>query len=467
MRPVRRSAILLSSLALLFSQAANATDLMQAWQAAQQNDAEFSSAQSAQLAGEARRKQASALWRPSVQLSAAAGRGTSETTATGARFSAPGFGQSDGVAFDTSVTNGSMSRWALSARQPLISRERQAQSRQLELAADTADLEWKNAQQNLMLRVAERYFDAVVAAESVRVLRLQQASVERARTEARDRFEIGDAKVTDTHEASARAESIKAQLLAAEAELQVKQAALADVTGMPVEAMQLLQPNKDTAQAVASSNLPPLDNWLAKAKDNNPMLRMQAAGIAVAKEEAAKFSTLASPTLDLVAQVGRDRLSGSGDFGDASNRANNSMIGVQLNIPLFTGGYRSAKHEETVRLADKAQTDTNKMRQQVALQTRAAWLNLTVGASRIAALAEASKASQARLDATRIGSQVGDRTTQDLMNAEADAANAELALLQGRVGLLLDRMRLAALAGELDEAQLRAVNASLQGRAGN
>lgn len=467
MRPVRRSAILLSSLALLFSQAASATDLMQAWQAAQQNDAEFSSAQSAQLAGEARRRQASALWRPSVQLSAAAGRGTSETSATGARFSAPGFGQSDGVAFDTSVTNGSMSRWAVSARQPLISRERQAQSRQLELAADTADLEWKNAQQGLMLRVAERYFDAVVAAESVRVLRLQQASVERARTEARDRFEIGDAKVTDTHEASARAEAIKAQLLAAEAELQVKQAALSDVTGMPVEAMQLLQPNKDVAQTVASNGLPPLDSWLAKAKDNNPMLRMQAAGIAVAKEEAAKFSALASPTLDLVAQVGRDRLSGSGDFGDASNRANNSMIGVQLNIPLFTGGYRSAKHDETVKLADKAQADASKVRQQVALQTRAAWLNLTVGASRIGALAEASKASQARLDATRIGSQVGDRTTQDLMNAEADAANAELALLQGRVGLLLDRMRLAALAGELDEAQLRVVNASLQGRVGN
>lgn len=454
----RSAAALLSGLILSYAQMAGATDLVQAWQAAQQADPELAAAQSAQQAGAARRKQADALWRPSVQLTAAAGRGTSETSATGARFSAPGFGQSDGVAFDTSVTNGTTHRWTVSARQPLVSRERQAQSRQLDLAAETADLEWKLAQQNLMLRVAERYFEVVTASESLRVLRMQQASVERALAEAKDRFMIGDAKVTDTHEASARAESIRAQLLAAEADLQVRQAALSDLTGMPVAAMQLLRPAKDAPGAEP----PPLDRVLSQARDNNPLVRMQLAGIDVAREEAAKFSAMASPTLDLVAQLGRERLSGSGDFGDAGNRASNGMIGVQLTIPLFTGGYRSARHEETLRLADKAQSDASRVRQQVALQARATWLNLNVGAGRIAALTEAWKASQARLDATRIGSQVGDRTTQDLLNAENDAASAELALLQGRIGLLLDRLRLAALAGELDEAQLRAVNAGLQ-----
>ena len=459
MQIVRRSALLLSGLTLVIAQQAVAVDLMQAWQAAQQNDAEFAGAQSAHLAGEARRKQADALWRPTVQLTASAGRATNETAATGAGFSAPGFGQSNGVAFDTSVTNGASHAWALSARQPLISRERKAQSRQLELAADSADHEWRHAQQNLMLRVAERYFDAVLAAESLRVLRLQQTSVERALTEARDRFRLGDVKVTDAHEASARAEAIKAQLLAAEADVQVRQTALSDITGLPANDLRLQRPAKDALPG----ETPPLERMLAKAQDGNPLVRMQAAGIDVAKEEAAKYGALSSPTLDLVAQMGRERLRGSGDFGDASNRANNGMIGVQLTIPLFTGGYRSARHEETLRLTDKAQADANRVRQQIALQTRAAWLNLSVGAGRIAALTEAWKASQARLDATRIGSQVGDRTTQDLLNAENDAANAELALLQGRIGLLLDRLRLAALAGELDEAQLRAVNASLAG----
>lgn len=457
MRIVRQSAVLMAS--LVFFSSAGAADLLQAWQAARQSDPEFAASQSARLAGEARRKQADALWRPSVQLSAVAGRGTSETEASGARFSAPGFGQSDGVAFDTSVTNGSMHRWTVSARQPLISRERQAQSRQLALSADSADLEWTNAQQSLMLRVTERYFDAVLAQHSLRVLKMQQASVERALTEARDRFRIGDTKVTDTHEAAARAEAIRAQVLASEAHLQVAEAALADVTGLPSQSLQLMQPNQD-APAFA---LGTLDQWLAKARDNNPLVRMQATGTEAAKEEAAKHSLRASPSLDIVAQAGRERLSGSGDFGAAGNSATNAMIGVQLTVPLFTGGYRSAKQEEALRLADKAQSDAARARQQVALQTRAAWLNLTVAAGRITALTEAWKASRARLDATRIGSQVGDRTTQNLLDAENDAANAELALLQARIGLLLDRLRLAALAGELDEGQLRAVNASLVG----
>jgi outer membrane protein len=89
-------------------------------------------------------------------------------------------------------------------------------------------------------------------------------------------------------------------------------------------------------------------------------------------------------------------------------------------------------------------------------------LGLTVGAGRIAALAEALRANRARLDATRLGRQVGDRTTLDLLNAENDATSAELALLQARVALLMDRLRLSALAGQLDEAALQTVNATLR-----
>jgi outer membrane protein len=132
-----------------------------------------------------------------------------------------------------------------------------------------------------------------------------------------------------------------------------------------------------------------------------------------------------------------------------------------LNVPLYTGGWRSARQDESLRLADKAMAEGERQAQQVALQTRAAWLGLTVGASRVAALSEALVATRSRLEATRIGRQVGERTTLELLNAENDTAVAELALMQARVSLLLDRLRLAALAGKLDEAQLQLVNASL------
>jgi outer membrane protein len=86
---------------------------------------------------------------------------------------------------------------------------------------------------------------------------------------------------------------------------------------------------------------------------------------------------------------------------------------------------------------------------------------LSVGAERVQALAEALNASGARRDATQLGREVGQRTTLDLLNAENDAASAQLSLAQGRVGLLLDRLRLAALTGQLDEGALRSVNAEL------
>ena len=163
-----------------------------------------------------------------------------------------------------------------------------------------------------------------------------------------------------------------------------------------------------------------------------------------------------------MAQIGQDRLNGSGDFGPPSINSSNKMIGVQITVPLYTGGYRNARQEEALHLADKARADAERTRQQIAQQTRAAWLGLTVGASRIAALAEAFRANRSRLEATRLGLQVGDRTTLDLLNAENDTANAELALMQARVALLMDRLRLAALAGQLDEAALQAVNAIRQ-----
>ena len=454
----RRLLIAMATALAVSAPLAGAADLLDVWRAALQHDLEFSAADAAHRAGEARRGQGESLWRPSVQFTGTAGRMSSESATSGAQFSAPGFPQTDGVIFNTSINNGALGRWMVEARQPLISRERLARSRQLDLHADLSDLEWQNAKQTLMLTTAQSYFAVVLASESLRILQQQKASVERELAEARDRYKLGDVPVTDTYEASARLEAIGAQVLAAETELQLKELALSDVTGLQLEGMHLLYP----ASGSTPGDMGALNQWLAAAADKNILLRTQLIRTQLATEESAKFSLAASPTVDLVAQIGRDRLSGSGDFGPASLNSNNTMIAIQINVPLYTGGYRSARQEEALHLADKARADSDRTRQQIALQTRAAWLGLTVGAGRITALAEALRANRARLDATRLGRHVGDRTTLDLLNAENDTANAELALLQARVALLMDRLRLSALAGQLDETTLQAVNGTLR-----
>ena len=437
---------------------AQAMDLMEAWQATRQHDPQSAVSQAARQAGETRRTQAASLWRPAVMLSASAGRMTGETEMTGAHFSAPGLGESDGVGFATSINNGTSTRWTLSARQPLFNLERKAQGRQLELAADVAELEWQSAQQDLMLQTTQRYFDVLLVGNKLVLLREQQKAVELALTEAKDRFALGDKPVTDTHEASARAHALRAQVLAAQDELALVRSALTDATGVADPALQSLAGNAN----VLPASLQPLTHWLAEASGKNPLLRMQSAGVQAAQQEVAKYSKAAATTLDLVAQAGRDQLSGNGNFGAASNTASQQMIGLQLNLPLYTGGYRNAKQEEALRLQDKASAELERAKQQISQQTRAAWLALQTGSARLLALAESHKASAARLDATRLGRQVGDRTTLDLLQAETDASSATLALLQARVELLLNQLRLQALAGQLNEPALQTVNALLQ-----
>ena len=117
---MRGSIVALSMVLMAAAQPGSAADLIDVWRAAQQHDLEFAAAGSAHQAGEARRTQAGALWRPSVQLTGTAGRMSSETTINGAQFSAPGFGQTDGVNVNTSVTNGAMGRWSIEARQPRL-----------------------------------------------------------------------------------------------------------------------------------------------------------------------------------------------------------------------------------------------------------------------------------------------------------------------------------------------------------
>lgn len=453
MRPLFRTALLALACS---APAAWATDLLQAWQAAQQNDRELAVARAAQATAQPRRDQAAALWRPGVAFTASAGLATGESAMRGAQFSAPGLGTSSGVNFGTSVTGGSATRWALQASQPLYNPQRRAQQQQLSLQADRAELEWQAAQQALMLRTAQRYFDVALAQQAVQLLDRQLAAVQKASQEAQDRYTLGSLPITDTHEARARLAGLRAQRLGAQTDLEVKRRLLADSTGLAASSLVV-----QGLGAVPTPAPRDLAAWQNDAEASNPSIRLQALALDIAQAEARKHSLRSATTLDLVAQAGQERLRGSGDFGSARNTGTNAMVGLQLSVPLSTGGWRSAKQDEALAQQAQAEAQLESTREQVTQQVHAAWLGLSVGAMQVQALAEALSASQERLSATQLGHAVGDRTLLDALNAENDAAAADLALAQARAGLLLARLRLAALAGQLDEDSLRSANQAL------
>lgn len=454
MRPRRLP--LLALLACL-APPAGALDLVGVWEAARKHDPQGAIIESDVAAGAARRQQADALWRPEVGLTATAGIARAETRTGGAQFSAPGFGTANGTAFATSIDSGLLTRWSVAARQPLFNAERSAQRRQLKLSAEAADLQALAARQDWMLHLGQRYFDLVAAEARLALVRRQAAAVDQALAEARDRFALGDAPVTDTHEAQARARALQAQQVALASDVEVVRAQLADLTGL-APATVVVQPPLRIPGPPG-----PLEDTLAGARKASPLLRLQQAQVDTAEQEVEKYRSGGGATVDLVAQAGRELLHGSGDYGGGgANLQSQRMVGVTLSVPLSTGGWRDARLEESRRLAEKSRATLEQLRLAVAQQVRATWHQLQSGRERMAALEDGLAASRSRLEATRLGRGVGDRTTLDLLNAENDAQAAELAVLQGRIDLLLGRLRLDALAGQLDLERLRAVNAALQ-----
>jgi len=188
---------------------------------------------------------------------------------------------------------------------------------------------------------------------------------------------------------------------------------------------------------------------------------MQRLGHDIARDEVAKYRALVSPSLDFVAQLSDERMSGPNGFGTTRINSTAATVGLQLTIPLVTGGMRSAKHDEAVAMAEKARYDAEALRLEVLRQTQAAWLSVTTGIAQIRAQEQVLRSASARLDATETGQEVGARTTLDLVNAQADLFRAQLRLAQAKHQLLLGRLRLAASTGELSESDVQAVNAIL------
>ncbi len=443
--------------AALCAPSAHALDLLQTWEQARQHDPQMQVVQATRSSVQAFEAQAQSLWRPAVIGSATVGAMSADSRMQGAQFSAPGFGQSNGVSFGTSANAATSTRWSLQARQPLYSPERQAQQAQLQQAAGVAERRADLAQQQFMLLTVQRYFNVLLAERQQQVLKNQHAAVERSLTEARDRFAIGDLSVTDTHEAAARASGLQAQLLVADSELQMARQVLAESTRWPADALKPQAPKM--AEPITAS--PPLESVLVQVREANTGLQLKKAQWDVAQQEVNKHQATGGITLDLVAQAGRERLSGDGDFGPASNTQRQQMLGLSLNVPLYTGGYRSAKLQEAVSAQAQAEAEYELTVQQTQQQARTVWLALQTGPARLSALQAAWTASTARLDATRLGRQVGDRTTLALLQAENDAAQAELAWLRAKTDLLMTRLQLDALMGQLSVASLQVINAWL------
>ncbi|MFY8125473.1 MAG: TolC family outer membrane protein [Hydrogenophaga sp.] len=314
---------------------------------------------------------------------------------------------------------------------------------------DIADRQHQAAEQDLVIRITQAYFDVLSASDSVTVVQAQKQAVSEQLAAAKRNFEVGTSTVTDSREAQARFDLVVAQEIAAQNDLRVKRLALEQLVGISD-----VQP-KALKVPVALPNLEPMDlqAWLDQAQANNAQLQQAKSGKDIASLESKKAMSNHLPTLDLEAVRSKNFNSQNSNL-----RNNTDTISLVLNVPLFAGFAHHNRIRETLHLQDKAQADLDNAQRGVVQATRSAFFGVQAGMSQVKALEAAEASSQVSLDANKLGYQVGVRINIDVLNAQTQLYQTKRDLSQARYNVLLGQLRLKQASGKLTGQDLQAIN---------
>lgn len=439
---LRLPLVVLAAAALL-PPLARAADLIELYRAAKAHDAQYAAARAQLVAGREKLPQGKAGLLPSIAL-------TANTTWNDLESRS----RATGVTIDRRYNSNG---WNVTLTQPLFRWPNWLGYQQAELAVAAAEVQFVQAEQDLALRVAQAYFDVLLAQEALFTVRAQKTAIAEQLEAAKRNFEVGTATITDTHEAQARYDLIVAQEIAAENDLAVKRQTLATVVGSAPENLKRLRDGVNIGRPQPES----LDAWLAAAESDNPSVRLAHTQLALAQREAEKQRAGHYPTLDLVATHGKSASGFSSTAGGGTDSAS-STIGLQFSLPLFAGGAISSREREAVSLIDKARADVDHARRQAALAARQAYLGVTAGLAQVKALEAGVKSSELALESNKLGYEVGVRINIDVLNAQSQLYDTRQKLAKARIDTLLAQLRLKAAAGRLAEEDLAAINALLE-----
>jgi outer membrane protein len=428
------------TLALLtaFAGGAQAQSLSALYEAAKGHDATFKAARSQYEATLAKAEQAKALLRPTAGL----GGNLSETDLDN-QSSATGDRQFGTLSLSV---NGS---------QPLYRPANQASHAQGMKQLDLAQAQLKAAEQELMLRLSQAYFDVLTAQESLNFVQAQKSAVSEQLASAKRNFEVGTSTITDTREAQARFDLVTAQEIAADNDLQVKRLALDQAVGAPQVKPLSLQAQADIARLHTGN----IESWVTQSEAHNTSLAQARIALEVAELEINKAKAALKPTLDLNASYGMTRYRN----GAATQlNTNAATIGLAFNMPLYTGQASQNRILETVALQDKARNELDAAQRNVAQATRTAFFGVQSGLSQIKALQAAEASSQSALDANKLGYQVGVRINIDVLNSQSQLFQTKRDLAKARHDVLLGQLRLLQASGTLKSDDLQNITNLLQ-----
>jgi outer membrane protein len=426
------------ALSAAFVLPAQAQSLVELYDAARGFDASYQSAKSLYEANLSKAEQAKAALLPSANLGIGVNRAN---------------GSSDLASFDRTFGNQSAT---VSASQPLYRPANNATAEQGKKSVGLAQAQLQAAEQDLMVRVSQAYFDVLTSSDSLNFVKAQKSAVSEQLASAKRNFEVGTATITDTREAQARFDLVLAQEIAAENDLRVKKIALDQLTGKAGATP------KPLAVPVVIAPVAPADvtRWVAQSEESSPTVRQAQLGLEVAQLETQKAQAGHKPTLDLTGSYNVTQNNSTANTA-FDYRTNTATVGLSFNLPLFAGYATQNRIKETLSLEDKARNDLEAAKRTVAQATRTAYFGVESGLGQVKAFEAAEASSLSALEATKLGYQVGVRINIDVLNAQTALFDTKAKLAKARYDVLLGGLKLRQANGSLKADDLNAVNALL------
>ena len=433
----------LATWAALFAAAvpslAGAQSLQELYEAARGFDATYLAARANADSVQYRVAQSEALTRPSAGVRLDAGTAQTDPPSTRAKST-------------------HSLRAEVSGKYPLFNRANAVTIEQSRKSLTVAQADLDAAEQDLIVRVAQAYFDVLAAQDALATSRASKAAITEQLASAKRNFEVGTATITDTREAQARFDLGTAQELAADNDLRTKRIALDTLVGRSgVVPKPLLTPVRLPAVAPANA-----EEWVTEADQRHPTVRRARVAMDVAQLETAKSKAAKLPTVDAVASASSGEQRGTlPALNRSTGNTLNASVGVQMNWPLYTGGASDNRISESVALEEKARNDLEAARRGVGQGTRVAYFGLQSGLSQVQALEAAESSSKLALEATQLGYKVGVRVNLDVLNAQTQLFTTQRDLAKARYDALLGSLRLRQASGQLAPTDLQVVNTLL------
>jgi outer membrane protein len=350
--------------------------------------------------------------------------------------------------------------YSVSLTQPIFRPQNGALYLEAKAQVRQADAQLISARQDLILRVAQAYFDVLLAQDNVNLAGAQKAAIAQQLEQAKRGFEVGTLTITDTHEAQARYDLAVSQEIAAGNNLEVAKQALARIVG---EQPAPLVPLK--SQLSLSPPTPnDINQWVNAAKQQNLQVEIQRQALEIAKDEVTRNRSAHLPIIDVVGSYGSSH-AGNGTFGIGAN-IDSTIIGLQLQVPIYQGGAIQSRVRQALAGRDQAQQNLEAAQRQAVLLANQSFLGVTSGLAQVQALEQALASSRTSLNSSKLGLEVGVRTNIDVLNAQQQLYNAERDLFAARYNYLLSELRLKSAVSTLSEQDVIQVNELLGGKAG-